>query len=52
MPKVDSRSRKLILGVASLICDYFENTEELNNYLQLFFKEKDLNEDELLDTSK
>jgi hypothetical protein len=38
MGRIDAASRALLTGVASLICDYFENKEELRNYLKQFYE--------------
>ena len=38
MARIDPASKALLTGVASLICDYFENKEELSNYLRQFYE--------------
>jgi hypothetical protein len=37
MDKIDNSSKVLLYGVASLICDFFENKAELNNLIKQFF---------------
>lgn len=38
MAKIDNSSKVLLYGVASLICDFFENKGELINHLKQFFE--------------
>lgn len=38
---IDDSSKVMLYGVTSLICDYFQSTEELSNYLDKFFESVD-----------
>lgn len=37
MDKISNESKVLLFGVASLICDFFENKVELSNLIKQFF---------------